>query len=595
MKKLLYILILLSCILLSSCGNDNQNPEIGTGLESDLHIHTYKEWIVIQKPSCTTDGINERYCDCGEKQVQNIMAYGHVEVVDSAISATCITDGKTEGKHCAVCNEVLIAQITVDKLGHTEVVIPSVPATCTTDGKTEGRSCSVCNEVLVSQTIVRKFGHTEVIDVAVSATCTNDGKTEGHHCSVCNTVFVAQSAVPATGHDFSNISILSNATCIKEGLKQISCRNCSYNYTESYNLKPYTATEISSQALNYVGEIITYDKNGNSHMIGTGFVYSCDGKIITNFHVLDGAYSAVIVIDGVTYQVREILAYDENIDLAVIKVDGTFSNYANICKNEISVGTTIYAIGSSRGLTNTFSQGIVTYYNRVVDDVSYIQHDASITNGNSGGPLINEYGEVIGINTWGITDSQNLNFAVFVKELDNLKFGAPKTLGELYKEKNNAYENLLNWVIENYNYTSNGNIEYQYKEPGELFSVYSLTYFSDSKLLSLIHYYVFDNEDSRYVSIRLSKDSSSYSYYATYTDGEWRDIENVTKGSIYPATFTRYTPIECYSSEGGSWTSSSLLDTYQEGIVYSIDWFSDFLKEANLGLSLSDFGFNSFY
>ena len=127
-----------------------------------------------------------------------------------------------------------------------------------------------------------------------------------------------------------------------------------------------------------------------------------------------------------------MLAYDANIDLAVCKINATGLDFATICKKPVNVGETVYAIGSSRGMTNTYSQGIITYANRVVDNVSHIQHDASITNGNSGGPLINIYGEVIGINTWGISNSQNLNFAVFTKELDNLSYSSPISFADFY-------------------------------------------------------------------------------------------------------------------------------------------------------------------
>jgi len=78
-----------------------------------------------------------------------------------------------------------------------------VEATCTATGLTEGKHCSVCKEVLVAQTEVKAKGHTEVIDKAVDATCTATGLTEGKHCSVCNAVIVAQEKVDAKGHSDS--------------------------------------------------------------------------------------------------------------------------------------------------------------------------------------------------------------------------------------------------------------------------------------------------------------------------------------------------------------------------------------------------------
>ncbi|MBQ2732579.1 MAG: prolyl oligopeptidase family serine peptidase, partial [Clostridia bacterium] len=128
-----------------------------------------------------------------------VKALGHTEAIDTAVAPTCTAAGKTEGKHCSVCNAVLIPQTEVKALGHTEVVDAAVAPTCTAAGKTEGKHCSVCNAVLIPQTEVKALGHTEAVDAAVAPTLTAEGKTEGKHCSVCNTVLVAQQSVPALG------------------------------------------------------------------------------------------------------------------------------------------------------------------------------------------------------------------------------------------------------------------------------------------------------------------------------------------------------------------------------------------------------------
>ena len=164
--------------------------------------HTPGKWITDKNATCTTDGSKYQICSvCGATiKTDNIPALGHTEVMDKAVAPTCTQTGLTEGKHCSVCNAVLVSQKTVNALGHTEVIDKAVAPTCTQTGLTEGKHCSVCNEVLVSQKTVNALGHTEVIDKAVAPTCTQTGLTEGKHCSVCNAVLVSQKTVNALGH-----------------------------------------------------------------------------------------------------------------------------------------------------------------------------------------------------------------------------------------------------------------------------------------------------------------------------------------------------------------------------------------------------------
>ena len=116
----------------------------------------------------------------------------HTAVVDAAVPATCTATGLTAGKHCAVCNTVLVAQTTVPAKGHTEVVDAAVEPTCTATGLTAGKHCAVCNTVLVAQTTVPAKGHTEVVDAAVEPTLVKTGLTEGKHCSICDAILVPQ-------------------------------------------------------------------------------------------------------------------------------------------------------------------------------------------------------------------------------------------------------------------------------------------------------------------------------------------------------------------------------------------------------------------
>lgn len=122
--------------------------------------HTYGEWTVTKEPTCTEDGIKECICSkCSEKQTQAVLAFGHTEVFDSAVAATCTADGLTEGKHCSVCNEVLVKQDIVPTKGHIEVIDELVPATPDKEGLTEGKHCEICGTILVPQQIIPKPSH----------------------------------------------------------------------------------------------------------------------------------------------------------------------------------------------------------------------------------------------------------------------------------------------------------------------------------------------------------------------------------------------------------------------------------------------------
>ena len=134
--------------------------------ESTACVHEWGEYTAIKDATCTEKGIKECQCaKCGETEKEEIAALGHTEVVDEAIEPTCTEAGKTEGKHCSVCHEVLVAQEEIAALGHTEVEEEEVATTCTATGKTAGKHCSICHEVLVAQEEIAALGHTYVNEI----------------------------------------------------------------------------------------------------------------------------------------------------------------------------------------------------------------------------------------------------------------------------------------------------------------------------------------------------------------------------------------------------------------------------------------------
>ena len=184
-------------------------------------------------PDCVNTGLTEgKHCGvCNEVlAAQTVVdALGHS--YDAVVTApTCTSAGYTTYT-CSACGDTYTND-TVTELGHTEVVDEAVAPDCVNTGLTEGTHCSVCNEVIIAQEIVAALGHTEVIDAAVAPTCTATGLTEGKHCSVCDEILVAQTVVDAKGHTLDNGVVTLDPTCTAEGSKLYSCSNCDYTATE---------------------------------------------------------------------------------------------------------------------------------------------------------------------------------------------------------------------------------------------------------------------------------------------------------------------------------------------------------------------------
>ena len=160
--------------------------------------------------------------------------------------------------------------------------------------------------------------------------------------------------------------------------------------------------------------IAVHDPEGNVLGTGSGIMIATEGYILTNFHVAERGrvYSVRIENDDQIYQTDELIKYHPDFDLALLRINRTLKPlpvYSG--RKELVRGQKVVAIGSPLGMFNSVSDGIISGFRRF-DDLDMIQFTAPISNGSSGGAVLNMYGEVIGISTAGLDDGQNLNLAV---------------------------------------------------------------------------------------------------------------------------------------------------------------------------------------
>jgi serine protease Do len=156
--------------------------------------------------------------------------------------------------------------------------------------------------------------------------------------------------------------------------------------------------------------------------VGSGFILSADGFVMTNAHVVDGAEEVLVTLpDKREFKAKVVGTPDKRTDVAVIKIDATGLPFVRIGDvSKLKVGEWVMAIGSPFGLENTVTAGIISAKQRDTGDyLPFIQTDVAINPGNSGGPLINMRGEVIGINSQIYSRSggfMGISFAIPIDE-----------------------------------------------------------------------------------------------------------------------------------------------------------------------------------
>ncbi len=183
-----------------------------------------------------------------------------------------------------------------------------------------------------------------------------------------------------------------------------------------------TSSDFSGIIKSSIKSVVSIKTNEGQ---GSGFIISEEGYVVTNAHVLEGARYAIATTSDSNKEYMSLIGYDSDLDIALLKIPGSYQELKFGDSDKVRIGEKVIVIGNPQGLSFSVTGGIISATDRKSSDSSgeYLQTDAALNPGNSGGPLINTQGEVIGINNFKLS-GESLGFALesnyIVKSVNNI-------------------------------------------------------------------------------------------------------------------------------------------------------------------------------
>ncbi|MBO5312446.1 MAG: trypsin-like peptidase domain-containing protein [Clostridia bacterium] len=570
--------------------------------------HTPNDWQVRTIATCVDEQVEERVCkDCAavvETRVSDPLGHklGDWQV---KVDATC-SQSLIEEKLCKVCG--LSAETrTGAKITH-DYVQAEIKGTCAV-GAHILHTCRFCGDSYESNFSEVREAHTEGGWIVEKApTCIADGR-KMQICSVCSQG-LSYEPIPMVKENHSFIVESVPPEGENPGYTKYTCKLCPHEFISKYSSN-YLPSQIYEMIVSSTVRIESYSKDGRLQGVGSGFFITEDGQIATNFHVIAGAYILKVkTYGGEEYDVIAVKGYDIGRDVAVIQINAVGFSHLELAEEAPKTGDAVYTLGSPFGLDDVFTDGVVSNPNKFVNGLDVVVFSAPVAPGNSGGPLVNGRGEVLGINTQMVNDAQALNFAIVASYVTELNKEGEQTVVEMYAEclKTNAvkvlaYHLMLNGtkidedtyvitkVVQPEGDSYGRNIRFIYSSE-KSYVVVSVDWVSEGRTIYSFEL-VLDSVKEKYAFKMFDHTWSQYTAEAIISasvqaSGENGVIENALMEEIFDFTFINY-PAE----KGDPLNVESVKKLMSMAYMHLLEYFDAELSNSVTELTLEHFNFVS--
>lgn len=603
-----------------TCLEDGRHEKICTVCDDIILLevlpakgHSPNDWQVKVEPTCIINKVEERICkDCGTVVETNVHPQiGHDPGEWQIITDASCSQNLLEGKVCKVCAATVETR-TGEKIKHEYVQIP-VEGNCAVSAHIL-YTCKYCGFSYRDNYSEVREAHdweSEYWIVDKAPTCNSEGLMH-RICKVCSGDMGESKIAPIDINNHRYVVETVPPVGDEKGQVINTCKDCGYTIAESFETN-FMPSQIYEMIASATVRIEAMNKDGVMHSVGSGFFINDQGEIVTNYHVIAGAYQLKVKLYGGTeYAVMSVKGYDIARDIAILKIELTGNSYLKTSTSSVKTGDPVYALGSPLGLDDVFSDGVVSSPSKTVNGQSFIVFTAPVAPGNSGGPLVNSHGEVVGINTQIVDDGQNLNLAVDISAVSSLDTSVEKSVYDTYTECLNvsginalAYYIMLQrkdqTTIDGKYIITRTLVE---EESGKYGRTFELIYDSEEKCVFLNVNWV---TGGRYIyTMELKLDGSKTVYEMRFFDHVWSQytvagtisvdtqVTSLANGAIAGNVINQimtFDYIKYGEKETGALTSASAKQLIGVAYVHLLQEFGNVLAESNTELNMGHFNF----